>query len=119
MMETIEIFNNLSKFYIGTWAYLGTLLDDNRWMQIAPSDHEERGRLEIYYQQVIKQVDIEALKVQVQSDYERVEHLELKPAPQNPEWRNEVDNLRDYAQDLGLKYAQMASQSPQSTQFMY
>lgn len=114
-----ELFNLLSAFYIDIWRYLNSFYDDSRWLQVYESEEIERSsrldNLQREYQDIINHNLYDTpLGNQVNLDYNRIEQLSRDfsefstEQPLGEDWLARAETMRAYAQDLGLRYAEIA-----------
>jgi hypothetical protein len=108
-----KAFHALSIFYISVWAYVNTFFDDSRWLQTTPTLIDPYVKLEKSLER-IQQDEIDGVTYkQVMHDFNSVEKLRsgLKEQDNKPDpnWFKQADKLRTYAQELGLRYAEMAA----------
>lgn len=110
-------FDKLSAFYLDLWQYINTFFDDTRWSQInAPEKPEFEDRfavLENSFAALQDEVTEPVMIEQVRRDIDSVVILrdEVLDAEHQPEsdWFKRAEKLRAYAQELGLRYAEMAA----------
>jgi hypothetical protein len=110
-------FDLLSAFYLDLWQYINTFFNDTRWSQInAPQKPEFRDRfaiLEAGFARLRENVGDALMAEQVRHDFDaiRVMRAELNGQSGTPseEWLRRADKLRTYAQEVGLRYAEMAA----------
>jgi hypothetical protein len=105
-----DIFNALSDFYLGIWRYLGAFFDDTRWIEAAPPSSTPENAfndLRKSYLALVKRLD-DVLRTQIESDFNKVKDLHSNHDSYNATWRNQAQELRLQAQELGLKYAALA-----------
>ena len=109
-----EAFNALSSFYVSVWAYMSTFFGDTRWLQTAPTIIDPYLMLEKSLERIQHdEIDGVTFK-QVMRDFNNVEKLRrgLKEQDNKPDsnWFKQADKIRSYAQELGLRYAEMATE---------
>jgi hypothetical protein len=106
-------FNDLSAFYINLWQYLNTFFNDSRWSQVHPNGTSKVDRFHLLEASLERlranQLD-STIDAQFEQDFARVEQI-LKEYEEVPldTWFKQADKLRTYAQELGLRYAEMAA----------
>lgn len=113
MIQHQLAFSRLSDFYITLWSYLNTFFDDTRWLNIhlnGETPTETFARLETTLQQLDTLDDL-LLHEHVQRDFNEVRSIRDSYI-QSAEWLNRADHMRQYAQQLGLRYAQLAAEAP-------
>lgn len=112
---TSEMFSNLSTFYIDLWQHVDAFLDENRWLRVHPVlNINERVRvLEARYEALSSKIRDPTLAAQVSRDLEDVQVLTQNYIKQKPEpgsqWFRQAEKVRSYLQELGLRYAELAS----------
>lgn len=132
-----HLFNELSSFYISMWSYLNSFFDDTRWLNPYPNGTSQADYFNDLRNQLQKlgQFRDSAYLEQVQKDFGEVESLRetfpqsafetwrgayRKMAPQSSQvplvsdWFSRADQLRQYAQQLSLRYVQLASEKTAS-----
>jgi hypothetical protein len=108
-------FNDLSAFYINLWQYLNTFFNDSRWSQVHPNGTSKLDRFHLLESSLERlrsdQLD-GTIDAQFEQDFALVEQM-LKEYDAVPleSWLKGADKLRTYAQELGLRYAEMAATS--------
>ena len=106
-------FNDLSAFYINLWQYLNTFFNDSRWSQVHPNGTSKIDRYRLLESSLERlradQLD-RTIDAQFEQDFARVKEVlnEYESVPLEI-WLKSADKLRVYAQELGLRYAEMAA----------
>jgi len=121
-----EIFDKLSAFYLELWQHLDALFDDNRWLRpySVPDIDERSHAIHARYAALAAKLDKDPIMAeQVRRDFEEVELLIqeylvlrlVRKSAREPEhgsqWFRRADKMRSYLQELGLRYAGLASTS--------
>jgi hypothetical protein len=109
-----EAFHALSSFYVSVWAYMNTFFDDTRWLQTASIQTDPYLLLEKSLERIRHdEIDGIAYK-QVVHDFNVVEKLRESLDEQNNKpdsnWLSRAAKMRTYSQELGLRYAEMATE---------
>jgi len=114
-VTTSAMFGKLSAFYIGLWQQLDAFWPDNRWLRLQPvPDLETRLQsLRTAYLELKELVSEPVLAQQIKSDLRTVEaltkrYMQEEPRPES-QWFKEAGKMRSYLQELGLRYAELAS----------
>lgn len=111
-------FNVLSTFYTHLWQYLNTFFDDTRWLDMYPNGTSQQARYSLLEQSfaAIRDTEIDGtLYEQIRQDFAAAAALRQEfeqKQPLSEDWFKQVDKLRSYAQDLGLRYTEMAVNLP-------
>lgn len=110
-------FDRLSVFYLDLWQYINTFFDDTRWSQINAPEKPEFGDrfavLERSFAALEDEIADPVMSEQIRRDIDSVstlrdEALDERHQPE-AEWFHRAEKLRAYAQELGLRYAEMAA----------
>ena len=111
-----DTFNDLSAFYLNLWQYMNTFFNDSRWFQVHPNGTSKLDRFELLQASLekLRANDLgSTIDAQFEQDYDRVKQMIREYEDTNPEsivdWLKRADKIRLYAQDLGLRYAEMAA----------
>ena len=110
-----EMFSNLSAFYVELWEHMDAFFDDTRWLRLysVPGIEERADAMTARYAKLCLDLGEPTLVEQVRRDFKDVEaltkeYMERKPEPDSP-WFSRVNKMRGYLQELGLRYAELAS----------
>jgi hypothetical protein len=109
-------FNDLSTFYLNLWQYLNTYFNDARWLQVHPNGTSKQDRFHLLEASLEKlradQLD-STIDAQFEQDFARVSEMRREykdfASDEISDWLKRADKLRVYAQELGLRYAEMSA----------
>lgn len=112
-MEDHNRFKLLSSWYLGSWRYLGSFLDDSRWSDLLRQDYDRDEAFEQLHEQLGElQAQLDPLLLhQVKADLSKLTELRRHLENQEDRWLYEMRILRVMMQDRALQYAELANET--------